>query len=100
MRPVDARKVWVVTCLYVAPPSRRSGLSVQLLRGAVAFARQRGATCVEGYPILTSRTDYPPAFASIGLARTFERAGFRVVAQRSPSRLVMRRLLAARGNNG
>ncbi|MGH7538297.1 MAG: GNAT family N-acetyltransferase [Gemmatimonadales bacterium] len=77
-------------CFYVAPRFRRRGLSVQLLRAAVKLARSRGASAVEGYPIVPSGTDYPPAFASIGLAGTFTRAGFRPVVQPSPTRLVMR----------
>ncbi len=92
MRRLDATAVWSVTCFYVSPPFRRRHLSVQLLEAAVRFARRRGARVVEGYPIITKRTDYPPAFASIGFAGTFARAGFRIVAQPSPSRLVMRQL--------
>ena len=88
--PPDASRVWCVTCFYVAPRFRRRGLSVQLLRAAVTFAGRRGARVVEGYPIVPSRSDYPPAFASIGLAGTFSGAGFRQVAQPSPTRLIMR----------
>ena len=90
MRPPDAARVWCVTCFYVAPRFRRRGLSVQLLRAAVTFAGRRGARVVEGYPILPSRSDYPPAFASIWLAGTFSCAGFRQVAQPSPTRLIVR----------
>src|SRR5687768_3783836 len=34
---VDGNPVWSITCLFVARPFRRSGVSVQLLRAAAAF---------------------------------------------------------------
>src|SRR5262245_31972828 len=48
---VDAEPVWSVSCLFVAKPFRRSGVSVRLLRAAADYARSRGAAIVEGYPV-------------------------------------------------
>lgn len=50
LAPVDDQPVWSVTCFFVAKEWRRRGLSVKLLKAAVAFAGKRGAKIVEGYP--------------------------------------------------
>jgi GNAT superfamily N-acetyltransferase len=89
LRPVDEQPVWSVTCFFIARAHRRAGLTVQLLRAAVDYARIQGATIVEGYPI-DSRKNTPDAFAWTGLASAFRKAGFREVARRSATRPVMR----------
>jgi hypothetical protein len=64
----------------------------ELLEGAVAYARRKGARIVEGYPVdkrFASRDDS----LWFGTRRMFERAGFEVVARRKPTRPVMRRKL-------
>lgn len=91
LAPVDDRPVWSVPCFFVAREGRGRGLTVALLRAACAFAASRGATVVEGYPVDPRGKPYAPAFAWHGLVATFERAGFREVARRSPSRPIMRR---------
>ena len=93
LQPVDELDVWSVSCFLVTKPYRRRGLSVRLLEAACAFARDRGATILEGYPVDTAKPNYPPVYAWTGLLRTFERAGFEEVARRSPTRPIMRRNL-------
>lgn len=97
LAPVDERPVWSVVCFYVARPYRRQGLSGRLLREAVRHAAARGATIVEGYPTDTEKKS-ADAFVWTGLASAFERAGFREVARRSPTRPIMRRVI--RGGAG
>lgn len=46
--------VWAVTCLLTRAGFRRRGVSRALARAAVAFARERGARALEGYPITTT----------------------------------------------
>jgi GNAT superfamily N-acetyltransferase len=88
--PVDDKPVWSVTCFFIAKPHRKQGLSVVLLKAAVAFAKKNGAKIVEGYPQELNKPQ-ADAFVYHGLASTFEKAGFREVARRSPTRPVMRR---------
>ena len=90
LRPVDAQPVWSITCLFVAKPFRRSGMSVALLKAAKEFARQQGATLVEGYPVEPYDGNMPPAFAWTGLVSSFRQAGFKEVARRSRARPIMR----------
>src|SRR5207244_1087922 len=37
LAPVDATPVWSISCLFVARPNRRQGISVKLIEAAVAF---------------------------------------------------------------
>jgi GNAT superfamily N-acetyltransferase len=95
LKPVDERPVWSVTCLFVARPFRRQGVSVQLLRAALRYARSRGAAVVEGYPV-APRTRLPDAFVWTGLPSAFLEAGFVEVARRSPTRPIMRAKIRSR----
>lgn len=90
LAPVDDAPVWSVSCLFVARPWRRRGVSRGLLEAAAVHARERGAEVVEGYPIDPAK-DQPDAFVWTGLASAFEAAGFREVARRSPTRPILRR---------
>jgi GNAT superfamily N-acetyltransferase len=92
LKPVDDLPVWSVTCFFVAKRHRSMGLTSMLLERAATFARDQGATMLEGYPV------DPPArqadvFVYTGLASAFRRAGFHEVARRSPTRPIMRRAL-------
>ena len=87
---VDDRPVWSITCLYIARPHRRRGVSVRLLEAAVQFAQERGARVVEGYPIEPYSAQVPAAFAWTGLVSAFRQAGFREVLRRSNTRPIMR----------
>lgn len=92
---VDDRPVWSVSCFFVKKEFRSRGLSVELLKAAVDFAKQHGARTVEGYPLeIDGRL--PGAFVWTGLAGTFRRAGFTEVARRSPSKPILRYEIKAR----
>ena len=93
LKPVDDRPVWSVSCLFVLPPYRRKGVGSGLLRAAAAFAAERGARIVEGYPVDPRSPSAPAVFLWTGTPVAFERAGFREVARRSPTRPIMRRAL-------
>jgi len=95
LQPIDDRPVWSVVCFFVAKPWRRRGLTPHLLEAAAAYARNQGATMLEGYPCMPKSRNSPDAFAWFGLASAFEAAGFREVARPSASRCIMRRELKA-----
>lgn len=90
LRQVPGQDVWSVTCFFVERAHRGTGVSVALLRAAVEHARKSGARAVEGYPVEPRSGHLPPPFAWTGLRATFERAGFREVLRRSPTRPTMR----------
>jgi GNAT superfamily N-acetyltransferase len=90
LKPVDEEPVWSVVCFFVARSHRRKGLTVALLKAAVAYAREQGARIVEGYPVEPKQGSMPDVFAYTGLVGAFEKAGFVEVARRSKSRPIMR----------
>lgn len=92
--PVDDHPVWSVSCFFVAKGFRHQGLSTRLVRAAADYAKRRGATVVEGYPVISTMGEMPAAFAWTGLAGTFVEAGFTEVLRRSKSRPIMRLYLA------
>jgi GNAT superfamily N-acetyltransferase len=96
LAPLDAQEVWSVTCLFVAKPERRRGLSKRLLRAAAAYAKTQGARLVEGYPVEPDQR-LPDPFVWTGLASAFRAAGFVEVARRSRTRPIMRRVVKGRG---
>ena len=93
LKPVDDRPVWSVICFFVAKPWRRSGVATRILDAAADYARRRGGTIIEGYPVVPKNDPMPDVFACTGIASAFRRVGFEEVARRSPTRPIMRRHL-------
>jgi GNAT superfamily N-acetyltransferase len=77
---VDDLPVWSLWCIRVRPGHRGKGLSHALIRGAVEFARQRGAPAVEAYPLDNKGAKVDLTMAYAGLRHNFEADGFRYVA--------------------
>ena len=100
LKRIDDTPVWSVTCLFVARPFRRRGVSVALLCAAVQFAADRGAAVVEGYPVEPKSGAMPDAFAWTGLPSAFAAAGFVEVARRSAGRPIVRREVVAGRRGG
>jgi GNAT superfamily N-acetyltransferase len=87
---IDDRKVWSVTCFFIDKSYRRSGVSVAMLKGLIAYARQEGIGVIEAYPTIPTKEPLPDSFAWIGLYKSFERAGFEVVDRTSKHRPMVR----------
>ncbi|MBI1745315.1 MAG: GNAT family N-acetyltransferase [Acidobacteria bacterium] len=90
LKRIDDKPVWSVTCLFVKKEYRNKGVSVQLLRAAVAFVKAQGGTIVEGYPVEPKTDRMPDIFAWTGLVSAFQQAGFVERARRSQTRPIMR----------
>ena len=89
MKPVDDQPVWSIICFVVPGPQRGQGVARALLRGAIVYARKRGATLVEAYPVDRrgrSRDDT----LWFGTKSMYDAAGFKEVARRKPARPVVR----------
>jgi GNAT superfamily N-acetyltransferase len=93
LKPIDDEPVWSISCLFVLKPYRRKGVSVQMLEGAVEFARSRGAGIVEGYPVEPYDARTPDPFIWTGTPSAFRKAGFKEAARRSKTRPIMRRAI-------
>ncbi len=93
LKPVDDAPVWSIVCFFVAKDYRGRGASVDLLKAAVDYVRDKGGTVLEGYPVEPKKSPMPAVFAHTGLASAFRQAGFEECARRSETRPIMRRLL-------
>ena len=92
---VDATPVWSIVCFVVSKKARGQGVAAAMLQGAIAYAREHGATMLEAYPVATTRGRISPANTFHGIQSMYEKAGFNVVATRqwnktSPKRPIMR----------
>ena len=88
--------VWWVTCFAVDNRHRRSGVGSALLKAAVEFARENGATALEGHPVDVAALSAARVGGSAGFTGTvamFSAAGFTEVARTYPTRPVMRLLV-------
>jgi GNAT superfamily N-acetyltransferase len=95
MKPVDDRPVWSIVCFFVDRGARGRGLSERMLRAAVDYARSCGARLVEAYPVDKEERSHPDSMF-FGAKSMYDRAGFREVARRRPTRPVMRKALRPR----
>jgi GNAT superfamily N-acetyltransferase len=96
LAPLDDRPVWSIVCFVVSRSARRQGVARALLDAAVDYARGRGATLLEAYPVETDGKRIPAANVFKGTVGMFEGAGFEVVERRqfnrrTPVRPVVRR---------
>jgi GNAT superfamily N-acetyltransferase len=95
MKPVDDAEVWSIVCTFVDKAHRGMGLQHKLLGAAIDFARDNGVRLLEAYPVDKPHRSHDD-FMFFGSRTLYERAGFREVVRRSPTRLVMRRSLRPR----
>jgi GNAT superfamily N-acetyltransferase len=83
--------VWAVACFATRAGFRRRGITYALATAAVEFARSRGATALEGYPIIPRPgQEVPWGELNVGHYNVFVAAGFAEVSRPSTRRAVMR----------
>ncbi|MBP1675157.1 MAG: family acetyltransferase [Bacteroidetes bacterium] len=87
---IDNKDVWSIPCLFIDKHYRRSGVSVQLLKGAIKYAKGVGIKIIEAYPAIPTQDKIPDSFAWVGLYKSFERAGFKIVDRKSKNRPMVR----------
>lgn len=75
--------IWSIACFFVVRRLRGQGVSQRIL-AAVEFARSRGASIVEAYPVDPSS----PSYRFMGFVPMFEAAGFREVGRAGSRRHV------------
>ena len=83
---IDETAVWSVVCFFVDSHFRKQGVTLGLLKAAVAYAKTRGAKIIEGYPV----EPYSRLYTYMGSPVTFRKAGFRDVTPQGQARQVMR----------
>ncbi len=100
LAPIDDKPVWSIVCFVVGRKHRGQGVARALLAAAVEYARDQGATLLEGYPAETNGR-ISAAAAYKGTVGMFEDAGFEVIERRqwnktTPVRPIVRRAVRAR----
>jgi GNAT superfamily N-acetyltransferase len=87
---IDDEPVWSITCFFIDKQFRRMGVSVALLKGVIDIATKLKIRIIEAYPTIPTQEQLPDTFAWIGLYKSFERAGFKIVDNTSKSRPMVR----------
>jgi GNAT superfamily N-acetyltransferase len=90
MKAVDDQPVWSIICFVVPAEYRGEGVARGLLRGAIAYAKKRGARLLEAYPVDKKERGRDDAMW-FGSKSMYDAAGFEEVARRRPHRPVVRR---------
>ena len=93
LKRIDDEPVWSIVCFFISMNHRRRGLARALIDAAVEYASSQGALIVEAYPTNPRGRDLPPASSFMGVPELFAENGFKVVADPSESRRIMRRIL-------
>lgn len=92
----DDPGAWWVTCFAISSRHRRSGVASALLEAAVGFARDHGATAVQGHPVdvaALSATRVSGSALYTGTMAMFVAAGFSELGRTFPTRPVMQLLM-------
>lgn len=87
---IDNEVVWSIPCFFIDKNFRRNGVSVALLEGVIKYAKEQGIKIIEAYPTIPTQEKLPDSFAWIGLYKSFERAGFKIVDRTSKNRPMVR----------
>lgn len=73
-----AENPWCITCFFVNPKHRRSGLAKLAIADSVRAMKKRGVKTIEAYP---SEGKFTASFMWRGTPHMFEEAGFRKIRQ-------------------
>ena len=87
---IDDKPVWSITCFFIKKESRHKGLSHQLIKGAVEFAKKSNIKILEAYPAIPYDKNVPHPFLWVGVLSSFLKNGFKIVRQSSKSRAMVR----------
>lgn len=89
-KPIDDKPVWSIPCFFIEKNFRRLGVSTELLRQVIIYAKNTGIKILEAYPAIPTKEKLPDSFLWIGLYKSFERAGFKIVDNSSKNRPMVR----------
>jgi hypothetical protein len=93
LKRLDDAPVWSIVCFFLGKEQRRRDRVVDLIRGAVEYARSRGARIVEAYPTAPRGRRLAAVSSYQGVPSAFARAGFVECARPSEAKVIMRRYL-------
>lgn len=60
---IDNEAVWSIPCFFINKNFRKQGVSVELLRSVIRYARENGIKILEAYPAIPTTEKLPDSFA-------------------------------------
>ena len=87
---IDDKPVWSIPCFFIEKSFRKQGVSVELLKAVIKYAKKKKIKIIEAYPSIPTQELLPDGFAWIGLYKSFEQAGFKIVDKTSKYRPMVR----------
>lgn len=90
LKLVDKKPAWSIPCLFIKKQYRKLGVSVELLKAAIDYAKKNNIKILEAYPVTPYQDKMPDAFAWTGLLSAYEKAGFKIAGQSSKSKFIVR----------
>ncbi len=87
---IDDLSVWSIPCFFIDKKYRLQGLSLEVLKGVIEYARKKKIGIIEAYPAIPSTEKLPDSFLWVGLYKVFEKAGFKIVDRKSKNRPMVR----------
>jgi GNAT superfamily N-acetyltransferase len=96
---IDDLPVWSIPCFFIDKGFRGQGVSVELLKGVISYARENSISILEAYPTIPTTDRIADSFAWIGLYKSFERAGFEIVDRTSKNRPMVRYYTGKKGSD-
>jgi GNAT superfamily N-acetyltransferase len=86
----DDKPVWSITCFFIKKEFRKMGLSEEMIKGVIEYAKKNNIHSLEAYPAIPYADNVPPPFLWVGILSAFARNGFHVVRQNGKSRVMVR----------
>lgn len=92
--PVEAEKLWRITCFFVDRAYRGKGVSKFALKAALESIKKQGGGTVEAYPVVSKKMAAVPEWRWFGTPGMFRREGFKAVAPLGTSGVLMRKTIS------
>ena len=86
----STENVWSIVCFYVRKADQGQGFQRFLLHSAIEYAKSKGCTSIEAYPV--ERTS--PSYRFMGFVDLFEEEGFSYLGEAGTRRKIYRKSLA------
>ena len=89
-RRLDDKAVWSVTCFFIKKEFRNKGLSEQMIKGLIDYAKKKKIKTLEAYPAIPYSDKVPAPFLWVGILSAFTKSGFQIIQQNGKSRAMVR----------
>ncbi|TMI28296.1 GNAT family N-acetyltransferase [Candidatus Bathyarchaeota archaeon] len=92
--PVEAEKLWRITCFFVDKDYRGKGVAKLALKAALDSIKKQGGGVVEAYPVVSEKMAAVAEWRWFGTPSMFRGEHFRTVAPLGSSGVLMRKTIS------